>query len=289
VFKLTTADPEYIPGQPYEGGALPKRQAGTGVLTSIDVDSGRVRWHRHLPYPAEGGVLITSTGLAFTSDVGGNVYAFDAATGHRYWKNFTGSSVVAPISAYSVNGTEYLAVLVGRAGNQQTPNLPPSMGSHVLTYSIGNAPFILNAATGQISPANAPNGLGGESAAAVPISAGSAPYTQQQVAQGSQVYAAACAICHGANLQGTSAPPLTGPGFGRSHLDASQLRGVVTQSMPLTAPGSLKPDEYAAVMAFLLSYDCVPPTGGGQQPFPSTDLPALKQVTLGGTSCPPTK
>jgi hypothetical protein len=32
--------------------------------------------------------------------------------------------------------------------------------------------------------------------------------------------------------------------------------------MPLTAPGALKPDEYAAVMAFLLSYDCVQPAGG---------------------------
>ena len=287
VFKLTTQDPEYIPGQPYEGGALPRRQAGTGVLTSIEVDSGKVRWRRRLPYPAEGGVLITSTGLAFTSDVGGNLYAFDAATGHRYWKNFTGSSVVAPISAYSVNGTEYLAVLVGRAGNQQTPNLPPSAGSRVLAYSIGNAPFILNASSGQIPPSNAPNGLGGESAPAVPNSIGSAPYTQQQVAHGRQVYAAACAICHGANLQGTSAPALTGPGFGRSHLNGSQLRGVVTQSMPLTAPGSLKPEEYAAVIAFVLSYDCVPPAGGGQQPFPTTDMPALQQVTLGGTTCPP--
>jgi hypothetical protein len=62
-------------------------------------------------------------------------------------------------------------------------------------------------------------------------------------------------------LQVTSASALTGPSVGRSHLNASQLRGVVTQSMPLTAPGSLKPDEYAAVMAFLLSYDCVQPSG----------------------------
>jgi hypothetical protein len=66
-------------------------------------------------------------------------------------------------------------------------------------------------------------------------------------------------------LQGISAPALTGPGFGRSHLNASQLRIVVTQTIPLTAPGSLKPDEYAAVMAFLLSYDCVQSDGDGQQ------------------------
>ena len=59
--------------------------------------------------------------------------------------------------------------------------------------------------------------------------------------------------------------------------------------MPLTAPGSLKPDEYAAVMAFLLSYDCVQPTGDGKQPFPSTDLPALKKVELGSATCAPKK
>jgi hypothetical protein len=57
--------------------------------------------------------------------------------------------------------------------------------------------------------------------------------------------------------------------------------------MPLTAPGSLKPDEYASVMAFLLSYDCVPPAGGGQQPLPAIKLPALQHVTLGATTCAP--
>jgi hypothetical protein len=86
-----------------------------------------------------------------------------------------------------------------------------------------------------------------------------------------------------------TAPALTGPGFGRSHLNASQLRSVVTPTMPLTAPGSLKPDDYAAVMAFLLRYDCVQPSGGGQQPFPTTDLPSLQQVELGSATCAPKK
>jgi mono/diheme cytochrome c family protein len=233
--------------------------------------------------------LITATGLAFTSDVGGNIYAFDAASGHQYWKDFTGSAVVAPISAYSLNGIEYLAVVVGEAGNQQTPNLPTSKGSRVIAYRLGRAPTVVNDATGQVALANAPNGIGGESGGSSSQSTGSAPYTTQQVAQGSQVYAKACAVCHGANLQGMSAPALTGPAFGHSHLNLSQLRGVVTQSMPLMAPGSLKPDEYAEVMAYLLSYDCVKPAGGGQQPFPTTDQPALQQVELGGATCAPKK
>jgi alcohol dehydrogenase (cytochrome c) len=287
-WKITSDDPQYIPGQVYSGGPFPKRQNGTGVLTSIDVDTGKLRWRNALPYPAEGGVLITASGLAFTSDVGGNIYAFDASTGHQYWKDSTGSAVVGPISAYSLNGTQYVAVVVGQAGNQQTPNLPTSEGSRVIAYRLGNAPAVVNDATGQVALAHASNGVGGLSEAPSK-STGSAPYTKQQVTQGSEVYAKECAVCHGANLQGISAPALTGPGFAHSHLNGSQLRVVVTQTMPLTAPGSLKPDEYAAVMAFLLSYDCVQPAGNGQQPFPTTDLPGLQQVELGSATCTVTK
>jgi alcohol dehydrogenase (cytochrome c) len=286
IWKIVTDEPQYIPGQTYTGGPLPKRQNGTGVLTSIDVGTGKVRWRKALPYPAEGGVLITATGVAFTSDVAGNIYAFDTESGHQYWKDFTGSAIVAPLSAYQLNGSEYLAVVVGQAGNQQTPNLPPSQGSRVIAYRLGHAPTIVNDTTGQMIQASVSNGAG-ESAQPLPPSTGSAPYTSQQVAQGSQVYAKTCAACHGANLQGMSAPALTGSSFGRSHLTAAQLRSVVTQSMPLTAPGSLKPDEYASVLAFLLSYDCVKPAGNGQQPLPTTDLPALQQVTLGATTCAP--
>jgi alcohol dehydrogenase (cytochrome c) len=284
IWKVASVYPQYIPGQVYSGGPFPKRQNGTGVLTSVNVDTGKLLWRRALPYPAEGGVLITASGLAFTSDVGGNIYAFDAATGHQYWRDDTGSAVVGPISAYSLNGSEYLAVVVGQAGNQQTPNLPTSQGSRVIAYRIGDASPVVNGSTGQVALANAPNGTGGESEAPSK-STGSAPYTKQQVAQGSDLYSKECAVCHGANLQGVSAPALTGPGFARSHLNASQLRTVVTQTMPLTAPGSLQPGEYAALMAFLLSYDCVQPADNGQQPFPTTDLPSLQQVELGSATC----
>jgi mono/diheme cytochrome c family protein len=96
-------------------------------------------------------------------------------------------------------------------------------------------------------------------------------------------------VCHAANLQGIAAPALTGPGFGGSHLNASQQRGVVKQTMPLAAPGSLKPEDYAAVMAILVGYDCVQPSSGGPEPFPTTDLASLQQVELGSATCAPKK
>jgi alcohol dehydrogenase (cytochrome c) len=286
VWTITTDDPQYVAGQPYTGGPLPKRQDGTGTLTSIDIGTGQVRWHQPLPYPAEGGVLVTATGLAFTSDVGGNLYAFDAQSGRRLWTQATGSAVVAPLSAYSLDGVEYLAVVVGEAGNQQTPNLPSAHGSRVLAYRLGASQVIDNDATGQVALASAANGPG-ESAAAVAPSQGAAPYTRQQVRQGREIYAQQCASCHGAGLQGVSAPALTGPAFGHSQLNASQLSDAVTQRMPLTAPGSLKPEEYASVIAFLLAYDCVAPAANGQRPLAATDMGVLQQVHLGGTTCVP--
>ena len=186
-----------------------------------------------------------------------------------------------------MNGTEYLAVVVGEAGNQQTPNLPATEGSRVVVYSIRRADTIANDSTGQVALAKGSLGPGSESEGPPQRSTGSAPYTKQQVAQGGEIYAKDCAVCHGANLQGVSAPALTGASFGRSHLNGSQLRTVVVQTMPLTAPGSLKPDEYAAVMAYLLSYDCVQPAGGGQQEFPTVDLADLQHVELGSATCAP--
>ena len=94
-------------------------------------------------------------------------------------------------------------------------------------------------------------------------------------------------MCHGDKLQGVSAPALTGPGFAKSHLNVSQMRSVVATQMPLTAPGSLSAEDYASIMAYVLSYDCVKPAGGGKTPFPTKDKPELAKVTVGGKSCPP--
>lgn len=56
--------------------------------------------------------------------------------------------------------------------------------------------------------------------------------------------------------------------------------------MPLTAPGSMKPDQYAAIIAYILDYGCVACSQMGQEPFPTADRPEFKNVVLGGRSCP---
>ncbi len=116
--------------------------------------------------------------------------------------------------------------------------------------------------------------------------AGTVPYTSAQVASGTKLYAQQCSSCHGAKLQGISAPALTGSGFGHANLSVSQIRTIVTQQMPLSSPGSLKPDQYAAILAYLFSYNCIHASGGDKSAFPTRDEPAFKAVAVRGATCP---
>ncbi|MGH6828342.1 MAG: c-type cytochrome [Rhizomicrobium sp.] len=89
--------------------------------------------------------------------------------------------------------------------------------------------------------------------------------------KGQQIYAAQCASCHGANLEGIRNPNLPqggGPALigGRGTLDtpkfkitvesywpyATTLYDYILRAMPYTAPSSLKPDEVYSLAAFIL-------------------------------------
>lgn len=84
--------------------------------------------------------------------------------------------------------------------------------------------------------------------------------------QGKELYSDLCAACHGENLEGikeTGAPALIG-GRGSLATDApvktvesywpyaSTLFDYVHRAMPLTDPGSLKPDQLYAISAYIL-------------------------------------
>jgi mono/diheme cytochrome c family protein len=282
IWKITyTGNVPYIAGQPYTAGPLPKRRPATGLLTAVDVATGNPAWKKQFPYPAQGGVLLTRSGLLFTTDVGGDIYALDPKTGRQLWHDDVGSAIVAPISAYRAgDGHEYLVVEAGEGGNQQTPNLPPSHGARVVAYSLSSARTIVNDASAQPSVAIATAGKTESAAAAATL-----PYTPAQVATGAAVYTKYCLSCHGARLQGVAGPALAGPAFAHANLNVAQIYGIVAQQMPLTAPGSLSKNSYAAVMAYILSYDCVKSAGGGS-PFPTTVTAQLATVKPGGQICP---
>jgi mono/diheme cytochrome c family protein len=93
-------------------------------------------------------------------------------------------------------------------------------------------------------------------------SAKPALYTDAQAQAGATVYSQACAACHGQQLEGVAAPALKGPAFGEmanaQQLTADALLDVIVNTMPQSDPGSLKPDDYNAVTAYILQQNGYP-------------------------------
>jgi hypothetical protein len=135
----------------WTGGNMTELQTvhATGLLSSIDTDSGRIRWSTPVPNLVFGGPLSTS-GLVFLGEEeAGSFKAYDSATGKLLWQVIPGDTVLgrfdlhdraaqfvsmvqlnvqrlwhrvrheadsgyedihAPPIAYRVNGREYIAI-----------------------------------------------------------------------------------------------------------------------------------------------------------------------------------
>jgi polar amino acid transport system substrate-binding protein len=101
-------------------------------------------------------------------------------------------------------------------------------------------------------------GLAGRSLA----SSTPAIYTAAQAGTGAKLSSANCASCHGDQLQGNVGPALTGPNLvtlaKNTKLKVGDLFGFMALQMPLNAPASLKKDQYAAIMAYILKFNGYP-------------------------------
>ncbi|MCB5944411.1 c-type cytochrome [Acidocella sp. KAb 2-4] len=100
------------------------------------------------------------------------------------------------------------------------------------------------------------------SAVAVAAQAGTPPalYTTAQANAGAPVYTQNCAMCHGADLKGVAGPALIGPSFPAAGSAATigSVFTVLAQQMPAGQPGSLSHDQYADLMAYILSKNGYP-------------------------------
>lgn len=87
-----------------------------GVLSAIDLASGKIKWQRKTEQPLVGGLLATEGNLVFMGEGGGNFNAYDATTGQVLWSDHLDAGVNAPPITYQIDGVQYVAVAAG--GNQ---------------------------------------------------------------------------------------------------------------------------------------------------------------------------
>jgi len=103
-------------------------------------------------------------------------------------------------------------------------------------------------------------------------------FTAEQAKRGETVYSDSCVPCHGPDLGGSDlAPALTGADFASNWNDMkiSDLFDRVSQTMPLSAPGSLTAPQYADVVSFILQKSGAP-AGTAELPAKKDALTSIK-------------
>ena len=120
----------YPGGKLWLGGAFKviPGEAQYGILSAVNIDTGKIGWSVKTDQPLMGGVLATAGNLVLTGEGNGMFNAYHAKTGKKLWSFQTGAGVNAPPVSYTVDGKQYIAVAAG--GNTQ------------LDFKRGNSVFV---------------------------------------------------------------------------------------------------------------------------------------------------
>lgn len=102
-------------------------------------------------------------------------------------------------------------------------------------------------------------------------------YTAEQADRGADLYEEHCAECHGSTLGGSAeAPGLIGNFFRNTWFGGSAgvMFDFLSAAMPQQAPGSLTPQQYADITAFLM-FKNKTPAGAAELPADSAVLATM--------------
>lgn len=84
-----------------------------GLLSAIDLTTGKIKWQNRTEQPLIGGVLAKAGGVLFTGEGNGNFNAYDTDTGKLLWQAKSEYGVNAPPISYEIDGVQYIAVASG--------------------------------------------------------------------------------------------------------------------------------------------------------------------------------
>jgi alcohol dehydrogenase (cytochrome c) len=102
-----------------------------GLLSAIDLKSGKIAWQKKVPQPMMGGTLSTAGGLTFTGEGNGNFNAYDSKTGNLLWQYNAGAGCNSAPMSFEWKGEQFIAVACG--GNFQL-NFP--LGNSVVIFGL---------------------------------------------------------------------------------------------------------------------------------------------------------
>ncbi len=162
--------------------AVPPQSKPFGRLLAWDPVKQKEAWRVEHVAPWNGGTLTTAGNLVFQGSADGRFIAYNATTGEKLWETPVGTGVVAAPATYTVDGVQYVSVAVGWGGVFGITQRATDSGEAgtVYTFAVGGkAPL----------PAFTKYQIDG-------LLQGVA-YDPKDVQDGTMLYVAACATCHG--------------------------------------------------------------------------------------------
>jgi alcohol dehydrogenase (cytochrome c) len=107
--------PAAAEGAHYYGGKIeqdPPDQA-RGVVSAMDVATGKLRWNFNAPAPVLANVVATAGGVIFTVDFKGTLYALSADDGKVLLRHQIGDSAGGGVISYQLDGRQMVAAVSG--------------------------------------------------------------------------------------------------------------------------------------------------------------------------------
>jgi PQQ-dependent dehydrogenase (methanol/ethanol family) len=113
--KYTLVDEPAIEDKPAikYASSEPTKDPRWGVISAINLSTGKMQWQVKTEQPLMGGILTTAGDLLFTGEGNGNFNAYNKSTGKLLWQAKTDAGVNAPAISYQIDGVQYIAVAAG--------------------------------------------------------------------------------------------------------------------------------------------------------------------------------
>jgi glucose dehydrogenase len=165
------------------------RAIAKGHIGAWDPVAQKEVWRVQHDGPWNGGMLSTAGNLLFQGNAKGELVAYRADNGQRLWSAPTQSGIVAPPVSYTVDGEQYVAVMVGWGGalglaGGIAPREGDQVGGRLLAFKLNGSAQLPAAPPPPVLPEPPPQTASADT-----------------IGKGDTLYHAYCSVCHGLNAE----------------------------------------------------------------------------------------
>lgn len=165
-----------------------------GYLVAWDPKTQKAAWRNELGAPWNGGVLATGGNLVFQGTSRGQFKAYAADSGKELWSAEAQTGIIAPPVTYSIDGVQYVAVMVGYGGAYALTSGIPTRAEP--SWPVGRLLVYSLEGDEELPPLPPPP---------PPPSPPEMRFTDREVAEGEFIFHNAyCNVCHGAGAVSTT-------------------------------------------------------------------------------------